>query len=104
MVSNNASRPAAARMGPEPMAKNLSQATSHPAYCAAMQAGTGASVRTITAGPPNRGSTTNETSPNPAMAISAIRRPASRPPAVWIPKSITRVPPTRVTATRNSLA
>ena len=39
--SNNGSRAAAARIGPEPIAKNFSPFTSHPAYCDAMQASSG---------------------------------------------------------------
>ena len=46
MSSNNFSRPAAARIGPEPIAKNFSPLISQPAYCDAMQAATGSSLVT----------------------------------------------------------
>src|SRR5262249_38068576 len=42
------SRQAAARMGPEPMAKNFSPFTSQPAYCDAIQAAIGSLVATET--------------------------------------------------------
>src|SRR6186997_2019197 len=45
---NSFSRQAAARMGPEPMAKNFSPLSSQPAYCDAMQAVTGDLVATET--------------------------------------------------------
>ena len=56
MCSKTASRAESARIGPEPMAKNLPPPViCHPAYCDARQARTGSSVVTCTAGPPTDG-------------------------------------------------
>src|SRR5687767_12499715 len=49
--SNSGSREPAARMGPDPIAKYFSPVICQPAYCDAMQAASGWSVATVTAGP-----------------------------------------------------
>src|SRR3954451_13512676 len=48
------SRHAAARIGPEPIAKNFSPLSSQPAYCDAMQAASGSFVATVTCCDPDR--------------------------------------------------
>ena len=103
MWLNNSSRAARARIGPEPIAKNLPTLTCQPAYCEARQARTGSSVTTCTSGPPVS-PRTYETSPRSARQTRAISNPAARLPVTAPPQSMTRAPATRDTATRSRSA
>ena len=94
------SLPAAVRIGPEPIAKNLPTLICQPAYWLAMQAAIGWSVATAIAGPDRAvqpGSIVMR--PRPAMHVSAKARPASNPPAAEIPQSITVARPIAATRT-----
>ncbi len=103
MSSKIASRLAAARIGPEPMAKKSPTFTSHPAYWEAMQPATGWSVVTWTNGPAERfaGPETSSTRPSPAKQTSERIFPACKPPAASIPQSSTRAEATRCFPTRS---
>src|SRR3954447_18717627 len=95
---NMSSRQAAARIGPEPMAKNFSPLTSQPAYCEAMHAAMGILVATETSCDAFETLLVGETktSPSPAKHTSASRRPASMLPVACTPQSMIRVPPSSV--------
>src|SRR5688500_3489919 len=96
------SRPAAARIGPEPIAKKPAVLICHPAYWAARQARTGSSDAPWTSGP--SGPACREMSASPAVQTRDICRPAWRPPTTAPPQSMTRAPPTWETAQRHAAA
>src|SRR5262245_53444394 len=101
-----------ARAGPEPSTLYFLPLPSsaerlHPAYCEARQANTGCAVCTVTTnGHELSGSeVASDTLPSPPRQISAMRRPASRPPTALTPQSIRhspRVP--SLTSTRSASA
>src|SRR5262245_10895996 len=102
--SNSVSRRAIARPGPEASAWNAPLPSPcdrlQPAYWLARHAITGSALCSWTSGsPPSAPSPgASATDPNPPMQISAIRRPASRPPRAAIPAS-TMVAPCSLSVT-----
>jgi len=94
--SKSFSRPAATRMGPDPIAKKPSSLISHPAYCDAIHAASGCAVATPADSPDQTGESAEPskivTVPSPERQTSANRRPASIPPGAFTPQSMIRVP------------